>query len=66
MPQGLGRGYLFSRGPLMPIPPVNPKVIAFIDGQNLFHSAKDAFGYKFPNYDVVNWLLPSVWPKGGT
>ena len=50
----------------MPIPPVNPKVIAFIDGQNLFHSAKDAFGYKFPNYDVVNWLLPSVWPKGGT
>ncbi len=24
----------------------------FIDGQNLFHCAKAAFGYKHPNYDV--------------
>lgn len=23
-----------------------------MDGQNLFHSAKDAFGYTFPNFDV--------------
>jgi uncharacterized LabA/DUF88 family protein len=27
--------------------------MAFIDGQNLFHSAREAFGYSFPNYDVV-------------
>ncbi len=24
----------------------------FIDGQNLFHSAKEAFGHKYPNYEV--------------
>lgn len=28
------------------------RAIAFIDGQNLFHAAKDAFGYSWPNYDV--------------
>ncbi|HMO77144.1 MAG TPA: NYN domain-containing protein [Sphingopyxis sp.] len=27
------------------------RVIAFFDGQNLFHSAKQAFGYKWPNYN---------------
>jgi uncharacterized LabA/DUF88 family protein len=27
------------------------RAIAFVDGQNLFHSAKSAFGYSFPNYD---------------
>ena len=32
-------------------PPVK-RVISFIDGQNLYRSAKDAFGYSFPNYDV--------------
>jgi hypothetical protein len=36
----------------MPIEPANKAAVAFIDGQNLFHSAKDAFGYTFPNYDV--------------
>jgi len=25
---------------------------AFVDGQNLYHAAKDAFGYTYPNYDV--------------
>jgi len=25
----------------------------FIDGQNLFHAAKEAFGYSYPNYDVA-------------
>jgi uncharacterized LabA/DUF88 family protein len=28
------------------------RVIAFIDGQNLFHAAKENFGYEFPSYDV--------------
>ncbi|MGB5093335.1 MAG: NYN domain-containing protein [Parvibaculum sp.] len=29
------------------------RAIIFIDGQNLFHSAKAAFGYTFPNFDPV-------------
>lgn len=28
------------------------RTVAFIDGQNLFHSVKSAFGYTYPNYDV--------------
>ncbi len=28
------------------------RAICFIDGQNLFRSAKEAFGYTYPNYDV--------------
>jgi len=31
--------------------PTNKRVVAFFDGQNLFHAAKQAFGYPFPNYD---------------
>jgi hypothetical protein len=23
-----------------------------VDGQNLFHSAREAFGYTYPNYDI--------------
>ena len=34
------------------------KAIIFIDGQNLYRSAKDAFGYHFPNYDIK---LLSEW-----
>jgi uncharacterized LabA/DUF88 family protein len=29
------------------------RAVTFFDGQNLFHSAKAAFGYRFPNYDPV-------------
>ena len=36
----------------MLIEPVRKRVIAFIDGQNLYHAAKEAFGYPYPNYDV--------------
>ena len=32
--------------------PKTKRAICFIDGQNLFHSVKQAFGYSFPNYDV--------------
>jgi len=31
----------------------NKRVIAFVDGQNLFNAAKQAFGYHFPNYDAL-------------
>ena len=27
-------------------------MVAFVDGQNLFHAAREAFGYTHPNYDV--------------
>jgi uncharacterized LabA/DUF88 family protein len=37
----------------MPAPPNDPPAIVFIDGQNLFYAAKDAFGYPFPNYDAA-------------
>ena len=36
----------------MPTPPASPRAIAFVDGQNLFHGARHAFGYRWPNYDV--------------
>lgn len=32
--------------------PAQKRAIVFIDGQNLFHSAKEAFGHPFPSYDV--------------
>lgn len=32
--------------------PVIKRTWAFVDGQNLFHAVKTAFGYTFPNYDV--------------
>ncbi|MEO3434253.1 NYN domain-containing protein [Inquilinus sp. CAU 1745] len=32
-------------------PPDPIRAVAFFDGQNLFHSAKAAFGYTYPNYD---------------
>jgi uncharacterized LabA/DUF88 family protein len=34
------------------VEPAIKRAIAFIDGQNLFHSACTAFGYRFPNYDI--------------
>jgi uncharacterized LabA/DUF88 family protein len=27
--------------------------VAFVDGQNLFFAARDAFGYSYPNYDAL-------------
>lgn len=46
------------------------RAISFFDGQNLFHGAKNAFGYTYPNYDPValtkhvceehGWLVSGV------
>ncbi len=33
--------------------PTPIRAVAFFDGQNLFHSAKSAFGHNFPNYDPL-------------
>jgi hypothetical protein len=35
----------------MPAEPPVKRVVAFVDGQNLFYAAKKAFGYRFPNYN---------------
>lgn len=42
----------------MPPEPKDKRAYIFIDGQNLFYAAKQAFGYKFPNYDP---LLLAQW-----
>ncbi len=31
--------------------PATKRVLGFVDGQNLFYAAKQAFGYSYPNYD---------------
>jgi uncharacterized LabA/DUF88 family protein len=28
------------------------RAVVFVDGQNLFHAAREAFGYTYPSYDV--------------
>lgn len=33
--------------------PAQKRTIAFVDGQNVFHAAREAFGYTFPNYDPL-------------
>jgi len=37
----------------MPAEPAYKRTIVYIDGQNLFHHAKEAFGYRYPNFDVM-------------
>ena len=37
----------------MPTEPQIKRAIAFVDGQNLFYAAKNAFGHHYPNYDVA-------------
>jgi uncharacterized LabA/DUF88 family protein len=37
----------------MPVEPAFKRAVAFFDGQNMFHCAKAAFGYTFPNYDPL-------------
>ena len=29
------------------------RAVAFVDGQNLFHAAREAFGHTYPNYEVA-------------
>ncbi len=37
----------------MPLEPSIKRAAVFIDGQNLFHAVREAFGYTYPNYDVL-------------
>lgn len=50
----------------MPPAPENPRAITFVDGQNLFNAAKEAFGYKYPNYDVVKLSQELCSQRGWT
>jgi len=36
-----------------PLEPQDKRAVVFIDGQNLFHAAREAFGYTYPNYDIL-------------
>ena len=40
------------------------RAVAFVDGQNLFHCAKAAFGHNYPNYDPLA-LARSVCARQG-
>jgi len=46
-------GFSFSGGKLQ----AKKRVYAFFDGQNLFHSAKECFGYTKPNYDPIKLAI---------
>lgn len=48
----------------MPAEPLVKRTVAFIDGQNLFHSVKSAFGYTHPNYDVKALALAICAARG--
>src|SRR6266516_501549 len=74
MPKGPG-GVIFCTGlQLMSaqalVEPDQKRAIVFIDGQNLYHCARETFGHPFPNYDVLalakracqirGWMLSEV------
>lgn len=43
----------------MPPEPRDKRAFIFIDGQNLFYSVKQGFGYSYPNYDpqlLAQWV----------
>jgi uncharacterized LabA/DUF88 family protein len=54
----------------MTIEAADKRAVVFVDGQNLYHAARQAFGYTYPSYDVAalaavlcqnhNWLLTDV------
>ena len=50
----------------MPSEPAVKRVAAFVDGQNLFYAARDAFGYDYPNYDVLPLAKTVCCAKGWT
>lgn len=64
-------GVLFQGGINVPPEPPVKRAFAFFDGQNLFHAAKEAFGYPYPNYDPLalaqrvctakGWELRKTW-----
>ena len=37
----------------MPAEPSVKRAVPFVDGQNLYHAVREAFGYTHPNYDIL-------------
>ncbi len=52
MPKGPD-GVIFLEKIVAPQEPTTKRAVAFVDGQNLFHAAREAFGYTYPNYDAL-------------
>ena len=48
----------------MPTEPAVKRAFAFVDGQNLFHNARSAFGYTHPNDDVQKLAQAVCTPRG--
>lgn len=48
----------------MPPKPRDKEAVVFVDGQNLFGGVREAFGYTYPNYDVVK-LAQAVCARQG-
>jgi uncharacterized LabA/DUF88 family protein len=48
----------------MPAEPAVKRTIAFVDGQNLFHNVRNAFGYTYPNFDVQKLAQAVCAAKG--
>ncbi|MBL8115020.1 MAG: NYN domain-containing protein [Acidobacteria bacterium] len=44
--------------------PLVKRATAFFDGQNLFHAAREAFGYSYPNFDPLALALAVSQQKG--
>lgn len=69
MPQGPGGVISFlGKNPLPPHSAVEPtakRTVVFIDGQNLFHCVREAFGYSYPNYDVMRLARTVVSQQPG-
>ncbi len=50
----------------MPPEPAVKRAVVFVDGQNLYHAAREAFGYTYPNYDVLTLAWTICHEKGWT
>ena len=52
MPKGRAGLFFPATSALNPLEPAVKRTAVFVDGQNLFHAAREAFGHRHPNYDV--------------
>lgn len=46
--------------------PESKRTWTFVDGQNLFHAVKSAFGYSYPNYDIAKLAAAVSQAQGWT
>ena len=49
----MARTGLFVPNELLKGKPRHPRAMVFVDGQNLMHAVRHAFGYTYPNFDVL-------------